>query len=355
MSGPSAPPARAFHNVFAARSIHHHNFGICVSRAAQKGLSIRAAMVYNAISNTAARQCAAPACEGRIPMAKFVITGFADEASSCLDDQIVALKALGISHIEPRNVDGKNISSLTADEARAMKQKLDAAGISVSSIGSPIGKIDIADDMDAHIELLKNTIEVARILGARYIRMFSFFVPAGHEDEYEAEVFSRMERMLETARGTGVQLVHENEKAIYGDSVDRCVKLMKRFAPELGFVFDPSNFVQCEQDTRYGFEQLHSYITYMHMKDSKYAQSAEKEHRDMGFEGVSDAHRPVGQGDGNVSWIIDQLIDSGYEGFMSIEPHLTNCALVPGTPTDKFNAAARALIGLIESKGQTWQ
>ena len=90
-------------------------------------------------------------------------------------------------------------------------------------------------------------------------------------------------------------------------------------------------------------------------KDSKYASSAEKEHRDMGFQGVSDAHRPVGQGDGNVSWIIDQLIAKNYSGFMTIEPHLTNCALVPGTPLDKFNAAARALIELIESKGQSWE
>jgi sugar phosphate isomerase/epimerase len=287
-------------------------------------------------------------------MAEFILSGFADEASESLDDQIVALKALGITHIEPRNVDGKNVSKLTAEEAESVRAKLDAAGIAVSSIGSPIGKIDINDDMDEHIALLKNTISVAQILGAKYIRMFSFFVPAGHEDEYEAEVFARMERMLETARGTGVQLVHENEKAIYGDSVDRCVKLMERFAPELGFVFDPSNFVQCEQDTRYGFEKLSRYITYMHMKDSKYPDNAEKEHRDMGFEGVSDAHRPVGQGDGNVSYIIDQLIASDYKGYMSIEPHLTNCALVPGTPTDKFNAAARALIGLIESKGQSW-
>ena len=288
-------------------------------------------------------------------MAKFILSVFADEASASLDEQILTLKALGMSHIEPRNVDGKSISKLTADEARAMKAKLDAAGISVSSIGSPIGKIDIKDDMDEHIELLKNTIEVAKILGAKYIRMFSFFVPTGHEDEYEDEVFSRMQRMLDTARGTGVQLVHENEKAIFGDSVARCVRLMERFAPELGFVFDPSNFVQCEQDTRDGFEKLKKYIVYMHMKDSKFPDNAEREHRDMGFEGVSDAHRPVGQGDGNVSWIIDQLIDKNYEGFMTLEPHLTHCALVPGSAVDKFNAAAQALIGLIEQKGQTWQ
>lgn len=288
-------------------------------------------------------------------MAKFILSAFADEASASLDEQIATLKALGISHIEPRNVDGTNVSDLTEEAAKAVRKKLDDAGIGLSSIGSPIGKTDIAGDLDKHIEKLKNTINVANILGAKYIRMFSFFVPVGHEDEYETQVFAGMERMVETARGTGVKLVHENEKAIFGDSTDRCVRLMERFAPELGFAFDPSNFVQCEQDTKAGFPRLKKYLTYMHMKDSKFPSNAEREHRDMGFEGVSDAHRPVGQGDGNVSWIIDQLIDMNYEGFMTIEPHLTNCALVPGTPVDKFNAAARALIDLIESKGQSWE
>lgn len=288
-------------------------------------------------------------------MAKFILSAFADEASASLDEQIATLKALGISHIEPRNVDGTNVSDLTEEAAKAVRKKLDDAGIGLSSIGSPIGKIDIAGDLDKHIEKLKNTINVANILGAKYIRMFSFFVPVGHEDEYEAQVFAGMERMVETARGTGVKLVHENEKAIFGDSTDRCVRLMERFAPELGFAFDPSNFVQCEQDTKAGFPRLKKYLTYMHMKDSKFPSNAEREHRDMGFEGVSDAHRPVGQGDGNVSWIIDQLIDMNYEGFMTIEPHLTNCALVPGSAVDKFNAAAHALIDLIESKGQSWE
>ena len=288
-------------------------------------------------------------------MTQFTLSAFADEASPEFDRQIAALHRKHISLMEIRGVDGKGILDLTDEELDVVEKKLAAGNIGISAIGSPIGKIDIAGDLDKHIEKLKNTINVPNILGAKYIRMFSFFVPVGHEDEYETQVFAGMERMVETARGTGVKLVHENEKAIFGDSTDRCVRLMERFAPELGFAFDPSNFVQCEQDTKAGFPRLKKYLTYMHMKDSKFPSNAEREHRDMGFEGVSDAHRPVGQGDGNVSWIIDQLIDMNYEGFMTIEPHLTNCALVPGSAVDKFNAAAHALIDLIESKGQSWE
>lgn len=288
-------------------------------------------------------------------MAKFIISAFADEASNVMDEQISTLKELGIGHIEPRNADGLNVSNFTEAQARELHSKLSDAGISLSALGSPIGKIDISDDMDAHISALENALKVAQILGARYIRMFSFFVPEGHEEEHEEEVFRRMERMIKTARGSGVQLVHENEKAIYGATGAHCLRLMEQFAPELGFVFDPSNFVQCEQDTKDCFRRLAPYITYMHMKDSLYVSNAERNHRDMGFKGVSDMHRPVGQGDGNVSWIIDQLIASDYSGFMTLEPHLSSCPTITGSPKERFVTAAHALIDLIESKGQQWE
>ena len=46
-------------------------------------------------------------------------------------------------------------------------------GITASSIGSPIGKIKPEDDFEAHFELYKNTVKVAKAIGAKYIRMFS--------------------------------------------------------------------------------------------------------------------------------------------------------------------------------------
>lgn len=286
-------------------------------------------------------------------MAKFIISAFADEVSKNLDEQIAALKALGISHIEPRNVDGKNIADLTEEEAKDLRARLDAAGIGISSIGSPLGKVDITGDLDAHMEQVKNCVKVAQILGAKYIRMFSFFVPEGEEDKYEDKVFEGMARMLEIARGSGVQLLHENEKAIYGATVEHCVKLMEKFSPELGFIFDPSNFVQCAQDTIDGFKKLSPYIVYMHMKDSVYADNGEAAHRDMGFHKPANSHRPVGQGDGNVSWIIDQLIASDYQSFLTLEPHL---AFGPDDDhLEKFNTAAHALIDMLESKGQKWE
>ena len=79
-------------------------------------------------------------------MAKFLFSAFADEASADILEQIAACKANGIEYIELRNVNGKNISNFTVEEAKELKKLLDDNGIKVSSIGSHYGKIEITDD-----------------------------------------------------------------------------------------------------------------------------------------------------------------------------------------------------------------
>ena len=73
-------------------------------------------------------------------MAQFILSAFADEAGTTLAEQIAALKRNGIDYIEPRNINGKPILTLTDDELKAVKTELDKNGIKVNSLGSPIGK-----------------------------------------------------------------------------------------------------------------------------------------------------------------------------------------------------------------------
>ena len=74
-----------------------------------------------------------------------------------------------------RGVDGKNVSEYTPEEMKQIKKRLDENGFSVSAVGSPIGKIEITDDMDAQMVLFRNVMELAKILETPYIRLFSFF------------------------------------------------------------------------------------------------------------------------------------------------------------------------------------
>ena len=180
------------------------------------------------------------------------ISGFADEIDPSLDKQIEVIKKLGISHIEMRGVDGKGLVEYPLDEVKKIKEKLDANGIRLSAVGSPIGKIQITDPFEEHFELFKHTVEIAKIMETPYIRMFSFFMPEGEEPgKYKDEVFRRLGMFVDYAKQQDVVLLHENEKEIYGDVAVRCKEILDEFACDnFRAVFDFANFVQCKQDTK---------------------------------------------------------------------------------------------------------
>ena len=110
-------------------------------------------------------------------MAKLTISAFSDEYADSLQEQCEALNGFGISYMEMRGVNGKNVSTLTKDEVKQAKTILNDYGIKVSSIGSPLGKIKVDGDLDGHLETAKRVFETANELGAKNIRMFSFYLP----------------------------------------------------------------------------------------------------------------------------------------------------------------------------------
>ncbi len=243
-------------------------------------------------------------------MSKFILSVFGDEISSDLKTQMDVLEEHGISYIEMRGVNGKGLVEYSIEEAKAVKKQLDERGFRLSAIGSPIGKISITDDFKPHLELFKHTLELAKLMECKYIRMFSFFIPRGEAPEkYRDEVMYRWSEFVKAAEGTGITLLHENEKDIYGDTPERCLDIIKTMNCEfVKAIFDPANFVQCNVKAfPEGYELLKDHVIYMHIKDAVY----------------SDHHvEPAGLGDGKVKEILSALYAKGFEGFLSIEPHL---------------------------------
>ena len=235
------------------------------------------------------------------------IYAFADESGGMIDHQIESMKRNGLSGLEIRNVDGTNISDITLEKAKEVRQKLDNTGLATWSIGSPIGKIHIEkDDFAAHLDKFRHTIDLAHILGAENIRMFSFFLPQDKDPAiFKNEVIDRIGQFLAIAEGSGVDLCHENEKGIYGDIAPRCLELHQAF-PTLKGVFDPANYVQCGQDTWKGWQMLAPYIKYLHIKDAL----------------ADGSIVPSGHGIGNVQKIVAAFAQQGGSA-LSVEPHLT--------------------------------
>ncbi len=241
----------------------------------------------------------------------FLISGFADEYSPSFDEQLAGMKSLGIGYIEIRGCDGKGIEKHTEAETKELKRKLDAAGIGLSAVGSPIGKIQVTDDFAPHLELLRHVCEQAHILGTERIRMFSFYMPReGDRQEnlkkYRSEVLDRLNRMIEVAESEKLLLCCENEIGLYGEGPDECLDVAETFGDRLGFVFDPANFILSGAEAYpRAFHMMKKHMTYMHIKDAA----------------AKGEILPAGQGEGRIGEALSEIEDKdGF--FLTIEPHL---------------------------------
>lgn len=243
-------------------------------------------------------------------MAKFTFSAFCDESGeNTIEGQIKACKSNNITHMELRGFGEElSINNLSTEQAEEMKKVIDKESMAVSSIGSGYGKIEITDDFEPHFKAFKNTVEVAKILGAKYIRMFSFYFTKGESyEEYRNEVIKRVKAMADYATEHGLICCHENEKGIYGDTAERCLDLLESCGENLRAVFDPANFIQCGVDTVKAYDLLEKHVEYFHIKDAIYKDGSVV---------------PAGTGEGRVLEIITRAAKQNREIVLSLEPHL---------------------------------
>ena len=286
-------------------------------------------------------------------MSKFILSAFADEAGESLEAQIAALKRNGIRYMEVRAVNGMNICKTPLETVAEYKKQLDEAGIRVATIGSPIGKVALTDDWDAHVAMFLHTLGVAKILGATGVRMFSLFMPEAEEPaKYRAVVVERMGQLLEIAKAVGVTLYHENEKGIYGDVDCRVLDLMDTFGSEMQFIFDPANYVQCGCKPGDIYPALRDRTTYFHIKDALFSDGSVV---------------PAGAGDGNIRELLVDFAKNHEDTMLTIEPHLK---VFPGltdtvsmrqdkdyiykTNEEAFDAAVNALKVILDREGLSY-
>src|SRR5215211_5245913 len=202
----------------------------------------------------------------------WTLTGFADEISAELGEQLDTLALESIRYMELRSVWNSNVLDLADEELERIKSAAAERGIATSSIGSPIGKVPVTDPFRPHLHRFRRALHAAHLTEAPYVRVFSFFVPEGREPaHYREEVIERMGILAGEAEDSGITLLHENEKEIYGDVPSRCVDILAGVgSPALRAAWDAANFLQCGvgQPYKEGYESLRPYIEYVHVKDA---------------------------------------------------------------------------------------
>lgn len=246
--------------------------------------------------------------------ARFTLSAFGDEIADDLDQQLAVLRDLEVNFLELRGAWGKNVLDLNEDEVAQVARRCNAHGLAVSAIGSPIGKSPITDPIEKELDNLRRAVQIGEKLGTRRVRIFSFYPPDtssnGQYDRYVDESARRLARLAALAEAEDFTLFLENEKAIVGDTPQRCHALLTKVASEhLRFAWDPANFVQVDvaRPTDEGWSLLGPYVGYVHVKDAVLADKSV---------------RPAGDGDGQVGELLEKLKGQGYQGFLALEPHL---------------------------------
>ena len=272
--------------------------------------------------------------------AMWTLSGFADEISPDLDEQVALVTRLGLRSIELRSAWDVNILDLDGDQLCRVKTTLDDAGLGVSSIGSPIGKIAITDDNAPHLERMRHAADVAKLFGAPYIRMFSYFMPGGADpDRYRDEVIARIGDLAVIAEDAGVTLIHENEKEIFGDIPRRCLDIVEAVnSPALALTWDNANFVQCGvRPFTEAFPLLAPHVAYLQVKDALAADGTVV---------------PAGEGDGEFRDTMRAFAARGFDGFVSLEPHLGYGHSLGGfSGPENWTRAFRAFTAILEEEG----
>ena len=228
------------------------------------------------------------------------LCAFSDEAGSSIYSQIDALKRNNISLVELRSIDNKNVSDFSISEAKEYYRIFKENDIEVWSIGSPLGKVDINVDFNEYEKKIRHIFEISKIFNCKNIRMFSFF-NAYNEEEL---VFNYLNRMVNIAKEYDVYLFHENEKDIYGDTSERIIKIMNN-VKDLKYIYDPANFIQCNEDSSKTIDLFFDKTSYFHIKD------VIKETQEL---------VPSGYGDGNIKEILSRI---NKDMVLTIEPHLS--------------------------------
>ncbi|OPA74063.1 xylose isomerase [Paenibacillus selenitireducens] len=272
------------------------------------------------------------------------LTGFSDEISTDLNEQLTCLESESMRYLEFRGVWGKNVLKLNDAELAAVKEELQRREIGVSSIGSPIGKISIEDPFEPHLQDFERALHVAEYFNTRYIRVFSFFIPENNDpSRYRDEVMERMNQLVKRAEKREIILLHENEKDIFGDTSERCLDILQTVnSPSLRAAYDPANFVQCGvKPFKEAFPILKPYIEYVHIKDAIH----------------SDGHVTVaGKGDGQVKEALAALKQEGYNGFLSLEPHLQSAGTFKGfSGAQLFKEATQACKVILDELHWDWE
>lgn len=239
-------------------------------------------------------------------------SGISDEAGKPIEVQIRAHKELGWTQIELRNVDGVNLTDLCDREFDRVYGKIAESGLHVSCFASQLCNWSrpVSKHEDIDVDELRRAVPRMQRMGTQFIRCMSYPNAGWPEAEWRDEVVRRLKILAAIAEDGGVTLAHENCNGWGGESPENSLRLLELVdSPALTLLYDTGNPVAHGQDALGYWTKVKDKVSYVHIKDGR-------------MEGGKMVYTWCGDGQGCVPQVLADLKKMGYNGFVSIEPHL---------------------------------
>ncbi len=316
-----------------------------------------------------------------------LLSGFADEAANqkTLDQQFSAFAALGLRYFSIRFVDAgngvKNVMALEKDELVTVKNKIDEYGLSVSSLGSPIGKVKLCDIDDGTstpyrpfdqylLEEVPRACELANEFESKLIRGFSFYHPKGSSlDEHFSQAVDQVGMIADVCNQHGLTYGLEVEANLVGQNGELLANMHRQINNDaLVLIFDGGNLVTMgySPDEVYDqYELMKPGLGWLHIKDFLNPESGKVDHVD---EEALKHFVPADIGDSGHEKIFNDLVgflpeletrmkSRGAPGvFLDLEPHVKGGGQFGGfSGPDGFGVALRALCRVCDHAGVGYQ
>lgn len=209
------------------------------------------------------------------------------------------------------------------ETARRVRNICDALSLPVYSYA--VGANFLCDDPEAETERIMREADIAKILGAPFMRHDASFALKSIEgytwEDGVRDMAPYIRRVAEYAAGLGIKTGSENHGYIYQDP-ERMLALIHAVNHEnYGWLFDMGNFSVVDRDAREAFEMARPYIFHVHAKDMILKKGAHINpagfHQSRG--GNLWRGTVLGHGQVPVAETFAFLKASGYDGTVSLE------------------------------------
>src|SRR6267154_696401 len=255
-----------------------------------------------------------------------LLTGIGDEAANSLEGQLQATKELNWQYLEMRGLEvpgfiKANFHDIPEAAFDFTVRQLESAGVDVYCFGSTIMNWAkrLEDPFEQTLAEVRRAIPRMARLSTKYVRIMSF-KPGDDEYKIPTEVFRRVKDVTNMFLDAGLQPVHENCMNYGGMSWQHALELLDR-CPGLKWVFDTANPIfnpdrskpkpWPKQDAWEFWEHVRDYVAHIHVKDATW--NTAKNDADYNW---------PGEGQGRVRDILKDALARGYDGGISIEPHM---------------------------------